>query len=194
MREKERARLDIGIQSAELSAECAGSDIVHLIATLTVRNIGASRAFIRRTSGTLTTKTPDEPLAEPENCSPLDLPDKFIDPNQPIVSVKVYLFPSDISAQAFADRLEQEDFSVHFFGFIEYETLGLLWRKEFGYDWKVVDRHSSLGAMLGLSDRYPNSPRSAKDRITYGHWMANEMKDKPEYPISSDPKQDQQPN
>jgi hypothetical protein len=134
----------------------------------------------------LITKTPDEPMAEPDDYSAFDLPDQFIDPNQPNVPVKVYLFPSDSSTQNFAEGLEQGVFSMHLFGFIEYETLGLRWRKDFGYDWKGVDRSSGLGGLYGLSDPYPNSPMPAKDRITYGYWCANEEKDKPEYPISSE--------
>jgi hypothetical protein len=184
MREKERARLELNVERTNLEIEVAGKDLVHLIAIVSVRNIGESKAFIGRTSATLITKLRNEPLGDIDY-SPLDLPEQFIEPDKPPVVVKVYCFPTSTTA-TFAECLEGGTFTLHFFGFIEYETLGLWRRKEFGYDWNVLDRHSGLAGLYGLSDPYPNSPRPDRERITYGYWSANEEKEKPEYPISGE--------
>jgi hypothetical protein len=190
MKEEKRARLDLNVERIGLEVEVAGEDLVHLIAVVSVRNIGESKAFIGRTSGILITKLRNDPLGDIDY-SPLDLPEKFIEPDKTPVAVKVYCFPSATTA-TFAECLEGGTFSLHLFGFIEYETLGFWRRKEFGYDWKVLDRNSGLAGLYGLRDPYPNSPRPARDRITYGYWAANEEKEKPEYPISS-PEQSKRP-
>jgi hypothetical protein len=184
MREKERARLEVNVEHTDLEVEVDGKDISHLIATVSIRNIGESKAFIGRTSATLITKLRSEPLGD-TGFSPLDLPEKFIEPDKPPVIAKVYCFPTETAA-TFAECLEGGTYSLHFFGFIQYETLGFWRRKEFGYDWKIVDRHSALSGLYGLSDPYPNSPMPDKDRIAFGYWFPSEEREKPEYPISGD--------
>jgi len=194
MREKERARLELNVHPTDLDVEVAGDDLVHLIATVSVRNIGASKAFIGRTSGTLITRLRNEALENSDDYSPLDFPEQVIAPDQLPVPIRVYCFPTT-TARTFAECLEEGTFSLHFFGFIEYQTLGLRWRKDFGYDWMCVERGSGLSGLYGLSDPYPNSPRPAKDRITYGIWHPNEERDKPEYPISGEQEsEDKNPN
>ncbi|HEY1221106.1 MAG TPA: hypothetical protein VGF03_19345, partial [Bryobacteraceae bacterium] len=133
--------------------------------------------------GTMMSKLRNEPLSGDDDYSPLDLPEQFLDPDKDPVPIKVYFFPTS-TAKTFAECLEDGTYTLHFFGFIEYETLGFWRRKEFGYDWKILER--GLGGMIGLSDPYPNSPRPARDRIAYGYWQPNEERDKPEYPISGD--------
>jgi len=169
MIEEKRARLDLSLQHTGLDVEVAGEDLIHLIATFSVRNIGASKAFIGRTSGTLITRLRNEALGDYDDYSSLDLSERVIVPDQLPVPIKVYCFPTT-TARTFAECLEEGTFTLHFFGFIEYETLGFWRRKEFGYEWKIIDRNSGLGGLYGLSDPYPNSPRPAKDRITYGYW------------------------
>ncbi len=117
MREKERARLDVDARHANLDIEVAGDNLIHLIATVSVRNIGASRAFIGRTSGTLITKLRNEPLGD-DDYSPLDLPEQYIDPDKPFVPTKVYCFPTT-TVSTFAECLEEGTFALHIFGFIE---------------------------------------------------------------------------
>jgi hypothetical protein len=104
--------------------------------------------------------------------------------NPPLRSKFIAFHP--VRLWIFAERLEEGTFSLHFFGFIEYETLGLRRTKPLGYDWKVVDRDSVLGGLYGLDDPYPNSSMPAIDRITYGYWQPNEDRDIPEYAASSD--------
>ena len=190
MREKERARLDVDVNRGGPIIESEGSDLRHPIATLKVRNIGASRAFIRRTSGVLITKAPDATLEEPEDdYSPLSLPDHFLDPDVPPIEVPIYLIPdNNMEIQTFAKHLEESKISLHLFGFIEYETLGLRWRKDFGYDWTLVDSRSPLGVPIEWMDfaDYPVS-QTPKERIIYGYWFPNEERNKPEYPVSDQP-------
>jgi hypothetical protein len=90
MIEEKRARLDLSLQHTELDAEVAGDDLVHLIVTVLVRNIGESKAFIGRTSGTLITRQPNEALGDYDDYSSLDLPERVIAPDQLPVPIKVY--------------------------------------------------------------------------------------------------------
>lgn len=182
LKEKDRAKLDVSVERNDLEADVQGEHLLHLISTLSIRNVGESKAFISVIRGVLVNRVGNEPLGEIGQAT-LDLPDRVLEPNKTPLVTKAYCFP-EATAPTFAECLEQGTYSLHFFGFIEYETMGLWWRKEFGYDWKIIDRSSSLGGMLGLPDPYPNSPRPAKDRITYGHWSPSDEKEKPEYPIS----------
>jgi hypothetical protein len=184
MREKERARLELNVQRTDLEIKVLAEDLLHLVATVSVRNIGASKAFIMRTSGVLITKVRGGELGEGEY-SPLDLPDQFINPDKPSVPIKVYCFPPE-TVGTFAECMEIGTFSLHFFGFIEYESMGIRWRRDFGYDWNIVERGTGLAGLYGISDPFPNSPQPARDRITYGYWGANEEKNKPEYRVYSE--------
>ncbi len=190
--EKERARVDIDAET-KLKAEIFnGTDLMHLIAILRVRNIGETQARIRSAGATLITKTAKSTTEDGDgNPSSLSLPDKFIESKAPIVEVPVYHILFDTKAEEFADGIEKAVLSVHLYGFIEYETLGYCYRREFGYVWNVVS--VALGEMLGLGTPfYANSPRSPKERIEYGFWRTDEEKDVPEYSIGCD--QPQNPN
>jgi hypothetical protein len=191
MKAKERARLDLNVERNDLEVEVAGEHILHLTSTLSIRNVGESKAFVGVLRGILATNLSNQPL-EDVGVAMLDLPDRVLEPNKPPIAGKAYCFPEP-TALTFAECLENGTYSLHFVGFIEYETMGLWWRKEFGYDWKILNRDSGLGGLYGLSDPYPNSPRPARDRIAYGYWSPNEEKEKPEYPIS-EPQRENQAN
>lgn len=195
MKEQGRARLDLDV-GRTLKVEVDGEDLTQVLATLSVRNIGASRAFVKRTSVALTTKLRDEELPRGyADYSPLELPEQFVDPDKPADSIGVILFPSVFTTtETFANDLEHGDFSLHLLGLIEYETLGFRWTKPFGYDWKIVDRRSVRASLHKLSDPYPNTPRPARDRIVYGFWEPNEERNIPEYPTPDDEGKPQNPN
>jgi hypothetical protein len=182
MKEKDRAKLDVSVDQNDLEVGVEGENLLHLTSTLLVRNVGESKAFINVIRGVLVNKLGNEPLGE-VGYAALDVPDRVLELSKTPLATKAYCFP-ETTAPTFAECLEQGTYTLHFFGFVEYETMGLWWRKEFGYKWKVLDRHSSLMGLLGLKDPFPNSPRPPKDRIIYGYWSINGEKDKPEYPIS----------
>jgi hypothetical protein len=194
-KEKERARLEFNIENTDLAVEVAGEDLVHLIGTVSVKNIGASNAYIKRTSGTLITRLRNEALEKGEEySSPLDISEKAIRPDKDPIPIKVYCFPTS-TTRTFAENLEDGTFTLHLFGFIEYDTVGLGRRTEFEYEWKVIGRNDSLAGMLGLADSYPNSPRPARDRIAYGYWHPIKERGGEEEPIYSESDTyDQKPN
>ncbi len=179
-----RARIGTDVENT-LIVESEGIDLRHLIAILKVRNTGASRAYIRRTNGRLITRLPGEVPREYEYYG-LGLPDQFLDPNLEPTPVKIYMFPDSITIRAFAESLEQAKFSLHLTGFIEYETLGMCWRRDFGYDWMPTSHSSPFddGYEIEVID---NSSMSDKIRVGYGYWQPNEEQNKPEYPISCKP-------
>jgi len=188
MKEKDRAKLDLNVARDDLEVGVEGEHLLHLISTLSIRNVGESKAFIGVIRGVLVSGLGSEPLGDIGHAT-LDLPDRVLEPNKTPLVTKAYCFP-EATASTFAECLEQGTYSLHFFGFVEYETMGLWWRKEFGYTWNNIARDSGLGGALGLSDPYPNSPMPARDRIVYGYWSISEEKDRPEYPISKPQRED----
>jgi len=190
MIEEKRARLEVDVDRRTLTVESeSGVYLRHLIATLKIRNIGESKAYIRRAEGILITKAPDAPL-EPDShlFNSLDIPTP-LEPHPDATEIKVYLFLDDTKLETFADCLDESILSLHLSGFIEYQTLGICYRKEFRYRWMTVTNFST-GKMLGLTEPfYPNSPKHASDRIRYGSWWRDEEK-----PESTDCEQSEKPN
>jgi len=186
-REKERARLDVKY-GEHLLIQCDGNDLRHLAGTIRLRNIGANRAFIRRTYGKFMVKDVEAAFEEWEDdYAPLTLPDRFLDPDEPSIVVFVYLVPDERDIKAFAENLEKSRKSLHLFGFIEYETLGLHWRKDFGYDWNlVINSPLNEAGLGGISPLNYSATQTPIERISYGYWLSNQDWDKPEYPIGKD--------
>ncbi|HTB97138.1 MAG TPA: hypothetical protein VK716_09040 [Terracidiphilus sp.] len=200
-KEKERARLDVnvkGVGASGLTVKSDGNDLRHLIASVLLRNIGANRAFMGRTYGKMIVRDAGADFGEwQDEYGPLTLPENFLDPNLTPIEFSLFLFPDDRDIQAFVKDLEASRKSLHFFGFIEYETLGLHWRKDFGYDWQLVGSSPFAGTaeMLGGMDPIGYAgTHTPKERIQYGYWYPNESMNKPEYPISREQAEGQSPN
>ncbi|MGB8481518.1 MAG: hypothetical protein WCE63_22160 [Acidobacteriaceae bacterium] len=59
---------------------------------------------------------------------------------------------------------------VRLYGFIEYETLGFRFRKDFGYRWHAYGKLARL-----------QSEQTDAERIALGYWAVDPERDKPEY-------------
>jgi hypothetical protein len=100
----------------------------------------------------LITRLRNEASGERDDSWPLDISETVIAPDQGPVSIKVYCCPTT-TASTFAECLEEGTFTLHFLGFIEYETLGFCKRKEFGYrKCQIQPMRSAWRSALGLVD------------------------------------------
>ena len=75
---------------------------------------------------------------------------------------------------------------MHMIGVIEYDTLNLRFRKEFGYTWRGFGSLRMLAALMPT--RSETSTR--QERMSNGYWAKSNLFDKPEYIISRQPDED----
>jgi hypothetical protein len=180
MKEKERARLDIqgGTASVEKSDQ-----FWHLGGTLRGRNIGQSRAFIIQSFSKLTVKLADAAYPEYESYGQVPFEDSFVDPDptNAFAILGFTFFPENEDKIRFlAEDLHASRRSLHLYGFVDYETLGMRFRKEFGFVWKVIDPAWYIGGMVGEGQEPPTDAQ----KVTFGYWSVDLERSKPEYPIS----------
>jgi hypothetical protein len=185
-REKERARLDV--RPGKMTVGNA-DELIYLEATIEMRNIGANRAFIGNNYGKIILKDTEVPFEKWEDdINPLHLPDNFLDPSVSPIGIRFHFFLTEtgIDIQGLAEALEQRRKSLHLSGFIEYETLGLRWRREFGYDWIAIGPRSMIAMFGGADPVEEPASRTAAERIAHGYWSPHRDRDRPEYPIGKD--------
>lgn len=183
---KERARLDIDAGRVEVSADDGpfGWDIR---TSLKFRNIGSNRAYGIHGQATLTIRNASFPLDDLDWPDGLYLPFNYLDPiSSPDEIIRSCSPESGATVESLADDLLESRKSIHLYGFIEYESLGIWWRKEFGWKWKTYGQLSYL--VVATSP----IPGSHEGRITSGYWQPDPEKDKPEYATERD--QPQKPN
>lgn len=177
MKEKERARFDI--QSGTIITEEA-DESWHLIATMKTRNIGQSRLFIVRSSVKFTVKAQDEAHPELDAYGQISFGDSFINPVDSFTEHKSFFWPDkEDRIRYMSEDLEASRRSLHLYGFVDYQTLGMMFRKEFGFVWKIIPQQWYLGGLVGN-----DVPQTDGQKIQFGYWTIDADKDKPEYPIS----------
>jgi len=179
MKEKERARLDI--QTGTTSVE-ENDPHWHLEGTLKGRNIGQSRAFIIQSFAKLTVKAPDAPYPEYESYGQIPFGDSFVDsdPSNAFSTLNFWFYPeSEDKLRFLAEDLHAARRALHLYGFIDYETLGMRFRKEFGFVWTVIDPNWYMGGLVG-----EEGPLTDARKITMGYWSVDSARTKPEYQIS----------
>jgi hypothetical protein len=178
-KEKERARLDIQGGSATVEE----NDMYwHIGGTLRARNIGQSRAFIIESRSKLTVKVRDGVYPEYESYGQIPFADSFVDPepSNDFATLSFTFYPDGEDKIRFlAEDLHALRRSLHLYGFVDYETLGMRFRKEFGFVWTVIDPAWHLGGLVGDQE----IPTEAQ-KVTFGYWSVDSERNKPEYPIS----------
>jgi hypothetical protein len=173
-REKERARIEIKTAD-DLNLERIEGGFWHLKATIRIRNLGATRAYIRRGAGELFVgKTREETQPQLDTWNSLALDEDFIDPYSGkifAVNRSFYFFSSDDETLAdYATGIYEGRFSVHLYGVIEYETLGIRFRRDFGYAWLSNENPENVGAA------FMGTPPAVSDeeRISFGFWREDQ--------------------
>lgn len=108
------------------------------------------------------------PLPQPD-------PDEFSSPSEPIdssepsyASVDVGVKP--IRPKEFAEKLVSGELGIYLYGFIEYETLGTFWHRDFGYKWDI-----------GSTEDNPMTFEHGERLCLYGDWEQDFRQKNTEY-------------
>jgi hypothetical protein len=165
MKEERRAR--ISIKAKGVQVQDPDSELWNLVTSIEIRNLGQTRAFIKRTSGKFAIRAHGEERPEEDDLSALYLPEEYIDPRIDPVVVALYQFNlSPTSLKVLADYLHDRSRMLHLYGFIEYETLGMKFTEEFKYFWMPGS------FMRGTFSGEETNPTDA-ERVEDGHWWDN---------------------
>jgi hypothetical protein len=183
IKDKERARIEIKATGLELQRE--GEECWNIKGGISLRNVGAARAHIRQGAGNLIIETPkDGPPTEPDYWNPLQVVTGFIDPDSEPVTESFYFFPTEnLDLSEFAQSISKGGLTVSIVGYVEYETVGTRFRREFSYAYVGHANPLNLGAMLMFSDE--SKPRNDSDRISLGFWRQEPTERNGEWEIPS---------
>jgi hypothetical protein len=183
--EKERAR--IVVKDEGLKVETGASKLFwYLVATVSINNVGSSRAFI--------TKTEAEFFAV-QNLDDIDLgkleslvfPSDLLDPDKP-VSPTLHFFPEKgIGLEQFSAAVNEFEMYLVIVGFIEYQTMGTRWHRNFGYIRKPSNgMYKALAALGGFAG-------TPEEKLSQGFWGTDHRYPNDEYQIFDNP-ENQNPN
>ena|GEM_PF-4194301 len=178
MRDKERARVEIKALGMELTR--VTEDFWHIKATVELSNVGMGRAYIRLGEGGLAI------TGEESRGLNLDVVDGFIDPNSAPITESFYFFqPDDASRGDYSQKIFDGVFVPHITGFIEYETVGARFHRDFHYAWNGSGSPFSLGAMMSSSRLVPETD---EDRVSFGFWSSSwiNSEENEEYDMDTD--------
>jgi hypothetical protein len=188
-KEKERARLDV--KGGSLYVESPDEAYWSVRGTMRTRNIGASRAFIIKSSAQFVIRAKDGNYPSADEGSQVPFTDSFLDPNDSFIDLAFYCFPdTGDRVRHLAEDLSDSRRTIHIYGSIDYDTLGMRLRKEFGFIWTVIDPAFSLGGIVGDSIPLPTDA----NKIMFGYWTTDAERDKPEYPIDQEQTDSPKPN
>jgi hypothetical protein len=168
MKDKERARVEIKALGLELTR--VSEEFWHIRATIELRNVGIGRAYVRLGEGDLVIAG-DGISREPYQKT-LDIVDGFIDPTGDPAKESFYFFqPDDADRSEYAQKICDGNFGLSITGFLEYETVGTRFHRDFNYAWVGHGSPLNIGARLLRSDDF--APKTDEDRISFGYWSPN---------------------
>jgi hypothetical protein len=179
MKEERRAR--ISIKAIGIQVQDPGSELWNLVTNIEIRNLGQTRAFIKRTSGEFAIRLEGQERPQEDDLSTLYLPEEYIDPSTDPIVVSLHHFNFlPTSLKVLADDLHDRKRMLHLYGFIEYETLGMKFTEEFKYFWMA-------GSVFGGMSWGEEKTLTDAERVEEGHWWDNR-------PQSKDDEQSENPN
>jgi hypothetical protein len=143
-----------------------GEDFWHIKTTIEFRNAGAGRAYVRL--GTRNLIVVEDEL----HGNSLDIVNGFIDPTgDPVIESAYFFQPGDAPLSEYAQQICDGISMPRISGFIEYETVGVRFHRNFSYVWIGHGNPLNIGARLMLSD--DSIPKTDEDRISFGYWLSN---------------------
>jgi hypothetical protein len=188
MKEKERGRLDIQPSTERaLTIQYFGGeqkDSWYLSGTIRARNIGQSRSFIVDSAAKLVVKANGSDYPEYDVHGKINFADSFVDPDPLNAFAELnfsYSPEKEDKIRFLAEDLQASRRSINVYGVIDYGTLGMRFRREFGFVWVVIDPTWWLPSMAG-----PEGEITDERKVTFGYWAVDPEKDKPEYPIPNE--------
>ena len=134
MKSKERARLEI--KPGEIEAQGEESWQWWLVGDIELSNLGQSNAYILRSGGEfiiLNNSTPK--IMEDGTLPPFDMPYHVLKPSTEAGREGFWSENIPYSMPEFAQMIVEVDVQLFIRGFVEYETLGSVWRRDFAYTW-----------------------------------------------------------
>ncbi len=162
MKDKERARVEIDRRGLELQQE--SEEFWNLKATIELRNVGTGRAYVRQGTVNLLMAKRGKERPDPDYWSPLGLVGGFVDPNGEPLTESSYIFrEQEFDLGALAQQIYEGTIRLYLTGFIEYDTIGTRFRRDFSYVWIGNGDPESVSGML-LADE----PRNDSERVSFG--------------------------
>ena len=165
MKDKERARVEIKPLRLELTR--VSEDFWHLRATIELHNVGIGRAYVRAGKGDLLIG--GAPIESPSG-NELNVVNGFIDPivSDPTIESFYFFQPEDAAISEYAQKICDGELGAYITGFIEYETVGTRFHRDFGYTWIGHGNPLNIGVMLTSSEEF--APKTDEDRVSFGFW------------------------
>lgn len=160
LKDKERARVEIKAVGLELSR--VTEDFWHIKANIELRNVGMGRAYVRLGEGRLSITDKE---IDPKN---LDVVGGFIDPDAAVVTETFHFFqPDDASREEYSRKIFDGEFAPTMEGFIEYETMGARFHRDFHYSWVSDGGPLNFGFLPRTSE-----PKTDEEKVSSGFWSS----------------------
>jgi hypothetical protein len=180
MKDKERARVEIKAVGLELEYVGDVEEFWHLKAEITLRNVGAGRAYIRDGIGDMAVGGPEELR---NMLGTLNIVNGFIDPDIEPITESFYFFHTEhINLPEFAKNISAGSLPIFIAGYIEYETVGTRYRHNFSYSWMGNENPRNIAA--ALSGSYEIKSEDDRERVSRGFWRKDPSEANGEYEIA----------
>jgi hypothetical protein len=165
MKEERRARISINARGIQV--EDPDSEYWNLMTSIEIRNLGQTRAFIKKTGGEFVIRADGEERPKNDDLSSLYLSEEYVDPSTAPVVVALHQFNLEpASLKELGDDLHSRKRMIHLYGFIEYETLGMKFTEEFKYFWMAGN---FMRGMFSGEERNPTDV----EKVEEGYWWDN---------------------
>ena len=183
IKSKERARLEITRGRLEVQDEDGQQWC--LIGDINISNHGASPASILRSGGEFVIQYDAIPLSamRDQELGGLLLPYRVVNPSKETMREGFWSEYIPYAMDDFAYMLTDVQAILCVRGFIEYETLGSKWRRDFAYIW-VTDSNFERSRKLSLGSVVPPN---AIEQIQDGSWEEDPDQKNGEYEIPQNP-------
>ena len=183
---KERARIEINSGTLTLDNE---TRFWNLKTTVKFRNMGNSRAYITKTASEFYIGPPGDVVPREAEYGFLIFEDGIIDAGKEPAEQTICFFPKDgeFELAEFSQRFYNSQLKAYIFGFIEYETMGTTWHRDFRYEW-ATSQEGIFFNLFGCAH-----PTTNEGRITSGHWRQS-YSSNVEYLIPDNPEEESKPN
>lgn len=177
---RERARLSLDTQPIHF--DDVSPEGFRLFSCIELTNSGHSNAHIRFSAARFVIVPSGQwPLPEVD-------PDEFatgsntIEPLQSPVYAAFDVKYAQSTPERFAEKIWDATLRIHLYGFIEYETMGIEWHRDFGYIWTIEDSIRDPSTLTFRSRRNPEEIYFA------GEWEQDVRQENTEYQMK--PNQD----
>lgn len=183
---KERGRLEIVSGGIEVEGEEDWE--WWLVGNMRLQNAGQANIYILRSGGEIIVRDigDDPPTEEPTRKLPeLDIAYRVI---RPIDRYRVPFFSEKNlhSMLEFSQMIVEVEAKVIIRGFVEYETLGSVWHRDFAYGW-ISDSPYERAKKISTGMQIGGAPPNAIEQIQDGRWMEDSDDSNTEYEITQNP-------